>query len=273
MFVIRSQWLLYGNVSGNTLTFTSSQYNSSETTWGIDWDDTLSVGEDIWGMNFVGYTALGDLVFDLGGSIFLIVLPGSTQDTNIFTAGSVTFTAADLPVCFLRGTLILTARGEVPVERLRAGDFVVTRFGGLRPIRWIGVQHYQGRFAGRAHQPIRFASGSLGPGVPSTELRVSPGHAMLVGTVLVHAQALVNGTTITQERHPGAIDYFHLDLGAHDCVLANSAWAESYFEDHNRDSFHNAASFHAQFPGHVPERQGTCLPVLTREQWRMPLAA
>jgi hypothetical protein len=48
-------------------------------------------------------------------------------------------------------------------------------------------------------------------------------------------------------------------------VLANGAWAESYFEDHNRDSFHNAAEFHALHPGQVPERQQTCLPVITAD--------
>jgi len=172
--------------------------------------------------------------------------------------------------CFLRGTLILTARGEVPVERLRAGELVATKFGGLRPVRWMGTQRFEGRLAGKGHQPIRFAAGSLGNGLPSCDLRVSPGHAMLVqdgqgGEVLAHAGALVNGSTITQERVRGEIEYFHIDLGPHDCVLANGAWAESYFEDRNRDAFHNAAAFHALNPGHVPERQATCLPIVTAE--------
>jgi hypothetical protein len=170
--------------------------------------------------------------------------------------------------CFLRGTLILTARGEMPVERLRAGDLVATKFGGLRPVRWIGTQRFEGRLAGRGHQPIRFAAGSLGNGMPSCDLRVSPGHAMLVqdgqgGEVLAHAGALVNGETITQERVRGEIEYFHIDLGPHDCVLANGAWAESYFEDRNRDVFHNAAEFHALHPGHEAVRQATCLPIVT----------
>jgi hypothetical protein len=153
----------------------------------------------------------------------------------------------------------------VKVEALRAGDLVATRFGGLRPIRWIGTQRFEGRLAGKDHQPIRLAAGSLGAGLPSCELWVSPGHAILVGEVLAHAGALVNGSTITQPRLRGVIEYFHLDLGPHDCVLANGAWAESYFEDHNRDSFHNAAEFHALHPGHVPERQQTCLPVITAD--------
>jgi hypothetical protein len=165
--------------------------------------------------------------------------------------------------CFLRGTLILTARGEVKVEALRAGDLVATRFGGLRPIRWIGTQRFEGRLAGKEHQPIRLAAGSLGNGMPSCDLFVSPGHAVLVSEVLAHAGALVNGETITQVRLREVIKYFHLDLGPHDCVLANGAWAESYFEDRNRDSFHNAGEFHARFPGHEAVRQATCLPIVT----------
>ena len=168
-------------------------------------------------------------------------------------------------VCFLRGALILTARGEVPVEKLRAGDLVVTKFGGLRPVRWIGTQSIEGRLVGAACQPVRFRAGSLGGGMPSCDLMVSPGHAVLVGDVLAHAGALVNGSSIVQERVRGLIEYFHIDLGPHDCVLANGAWAESYFEDRNRDAFHNAAEFHALNPGHAAERQATCLPIVTAE--------
>jgi hypothetical protein len=187
------------------------------------------------------------------------------------TSGSTWSTSAAMPMlqmdvqatCFLRGTMILTPHGEVPVETLHEGDLVVTWFGGERPVRWVGTQRFEGRLAGRGSQPVRLRAGSLGPGMPGSDLLVSPGHAVMVEGVLAHAGALVNGTTIVQDRMGGVIEYFHLDLGAHDCVMANGAWAESYFEDRNRDSFHNAAEFHARFPGHVAERQATCLPVIT----------
>jgi hypothetical protein len=93
---------------------------------------------------------------------------------------------------------------------------------------------------------------------------------MLVQGVLAHAGALVNGSTVAQVPTTGEILYFHLNLGEHDCVLANGAWAESYFEDHNRDTFHNAAEFHARFPGHVPHRQATCLPIVVEGDARLP---
>ena len=210
---------------------------------------------------FKGYVSSGEIIVGDGPEDIMLVPAGGNW---VRTSGSqVAFTAASFTTCFLRGTLILTSRGEVKVEALRAGDMVATRFGGVQPIRWIGTQSFDGRFAGRTTTPIRFARGSLGSGMPSCDLFVSPGHAMLVGEVLVHAGALVDGETIVQQRMRGTIDYFHLDLGPHDCVLANGAWAESYFEDRNRDSFHNAAAFHALHPGHVAERQASCLPIVT----------
>lgn len=186
-----------------------------------------------------------------------------------------TYSTAEFVICFLRGTLILTGHGEVPVEELREGDRVATRFGGLRRIAWIGTQSFDARFAGAKAAPIRFAPGSLGQGMPHSDLFVSPGHAILIqgglaGDVLAHAAALVNGATITQPAPRGTIDYFHLDLDGHDCVLANGAWAETYFEDRNRDMFHNAADFHARFPGREPMRQETCLPILTAAHPDLP---
>ena len=40
-------------------------------------------------------------------------------------------------VCFLRGSMILTADGYRPIETLRVGDHVPARFGGLSPIEAI----------------------------------------------------------------------------------------------------------------------------------------
>ena len=54
-----------------------------------------------------------------------------TNDTNNqVLVDNVDVFAGDAP-CYCRGTLILTTRGEVPVEDLAIGDSVATR-GGLR---------------------------------------------------------------------------------------------------------------------------------------------
>ena len=58
--------------------------------------------------------------------------------------GEVTIT---LVPCFLAGTHIRTPRGEVLVEALRAGEFVLTADGQAVPIIWIGARTVAARFA------------------------------------------------------------------------------------------------------------------------------
>lgn len=168
------------------------------------------------------------------------------------------------PACYLRGTRILTAHGEVAVESLQQGDLVATRFGGLRPVRWIGTQNFIGLNATGMLAPVCIRAGALGPAQPRNDLWVSPGHAVLVEGQLVCAYLLVNGTTIVQPPHTGPIAYFHIDLGTHDCVLAEGAWSETYYEHLNRDDFDNADSFRATFPDHAPTIQPTCLPYVNQ---------
>jgi len=78
---------------------------------------------------------------------------------------------------------------------------------------------------------------------------------MLLGDVLVLARDLVNGVTVTQGLPAGdaVIDYFQLDLGGHDCVLAEGAWSETYADAPGlRAQFHNAAEFAALYPDEAP---------------------
>ena len=173
-------------------------------------------------------------------------------------------TALSTTICYLAGTRILTDRGLVAVESLHPGDRVATRFGGLRPIRWIGTQTLLALGARGMVAPVCIRPGALGENQPSSELWVSPGHAVLLGEHLVCAYLLVNGTTIVQPAHTGEIRYFHIDLGDHDCVLAEGAWAESYYEHLNREAFDNAAEYQAQFPAAAPHIQPTCLPYVNQ---------
>jgi hypothetical protein len=174
----------------------------------------------------------------------------ATADSNAGN-GSVTI---DL-LCFLRGTRILTPTGEVCVEDLRIGDAVVTRFGGFQRIKWIGRQNFEAAALGegRDHLPVRLRAGSLGEGLPARDLFISPGHSMLVGDTLVLARSLVNGITITQDEAPARIEYFQIDLGRHDCVIAEGTWSETFADGPGlRKDFHNAAEYEALYPDEPP---------------------
>jgi hypothetical protein len=77
---------------------------------------------------------------------------------------------------------------------------------------------------------------------------------MLIADRLILARLLVNGVTITQGPVESAwIEYFNLDLGVHDCVIAEGAWSETYADAPGmRALFHNAASFEARYPEQPP---------------------
>jgi hypothetical protein len=167
-------------------------------------------------------------------------------------------------VCYLRGTQIVTARGIVPVETLAIGEHVVTRSGGLRPIKWLGHQRFQARFlrGNRAKIPVRIAVGALGDGLPLRDLFVSPGHSMLIGETLILARNLVNGVTITQDELPDEVHYIHIELDTHNCILAEGAWSESYTDAPGmRTQFQNETEFWALYPDYVtPPEIVTCHP-------------
>lgn len=170
-----------------------------------------------------------------------------------------------VPVCYLRGTLIMTEHGEVPVEQLQPGDRVRTRFRGLQPVKWIGSQRFDGRLMGKGGAPVRFSPGSLGPNVPHTDLLVSPAHAMLIDDHLVAASLLVNDVTISQQACDGDIEYFHVELERHDCLLAAGAWGETYWENAgNRAHFHESRGVVGVQPDRVAPSQPTCLPLINK---------
>ena len=117
-------------------------------------------------------------------------------------------------------TRILTPTGEVKVETLKPGDTVVTRFGGLQTLRWIGRQSFRGEAIKDDWKniPVHIRPGALGDRLPMRDLYVSPGHSMLVDGTLLLAKNLVNGITITQGWVPEQVEYYQLDLGpTHDC--------------------------------------------------------
>lgn len=166
--------------------------------------------------------------------------------------------------CFLAGTRIMTSRGEVPVEALRAGDLVVTlglQGQWLRPVRWIGRRSVDCRRHPRpaAVLPVRILAGALGPGEPHRDLLVSPDHALYLGGALVPAEALVDGVHILRERAARRVQYFHVELDAHDVILAEGAAAESWLDCGNRAQFENAGlvvALHADFAAPTTRPQG-----------------
>ena len=145
-------------------------------------------------------------------------------------------------VCFLIGTQLETPAGAVAVEDLRIGDLVLTHGGGAMPVRWIGRSTYTVPFGTRNREvaPIQIRAGALGENLPNQDLFVSPRHCMLVDGALIPAERLVNGTSITQPLPSETIEYFHIELDQHECVMVAGVWSESFLDNGSRFRFHNA---------------------------------
>ena len=147
--------------------------------------------------------------------------------------------------CVVRGTLIRTPAGEVPVETLSIGDAVVTAEGLSRPVKWIGKRGYSRAFIQRNPKvaPILIRRGVLGEAAPASDLSVSPEHGIYVDGVLVPAKLLVNDDTIRPVLDVESVEYFHVELETPDVLWTNGARTESYVNHGNRRMFANWAEY------------------------------
>jgi hypothetical protein len=150
--------------------------------------------------------------------------------------------------CFVAGSFLLTARGEVAVEDLTLMDFLLVQFNSdMRRVRWIG--HRQVRTAGHLKPwdilPVRIHIGAFGSNLPDRDLLLSPDHAIFVDGGLIPVRYLINGATIVQEPAE-TVTYYHVELAdaagvaVHDVVLAHGLPVESYLDTGNRSAFGNA---------------------------------
>ncbi len=246
----------YGTLSGKGLTSDGyGSYEVSPTTSVMALQTELSSLVFTAGMQAPG-TGPIKLTFDLD----VQADNGGATDNQL---ASVDIMSAAI-ACYCQGTLILTDKGEVAVEELAIGQVVVTATGANRPIRWIGRRSYVGRFLAanpRVH-PVRFQAGSLGGGLPRRDLLVSPEHAMFLDGVLVPAHLLTTGGTIVREHGLERVDYVHVELNAHDVLLAEGAASESFLDDDSRGAFHNASEFALLYPD-APGAGDFCAPRVT----------
>jgi hypothetical protein len=162
--------------------------------------------------------------------------------------------------CYLRGTQILTERGQVAVEDLQIGDHVLTLSGKgapLKPIVWIGRSSFDASRHSHPEKvlPIRILEDAFGHGMPCRDLLVSPDHAFPIDGCLIPAQYLVNGATIMQDLTISRGVYFHIELKQHDIVLSEGLPAETYLECNNRHKFDNQPGFRELYPDFTEWRE------------------
>ncbi|MEZ2218762.1 Hint domain-containing protein [Rhizobium sp. RCC_161_2] len=179
--------------------------------------------------NTITFTTGGIIPITLGS----YTIPAGVTYTYDANTDTLTFTS-----CFLRGTLIRTPEGDVPVEDLRVGDLVVTH-KGVADIKWVGRRRLDPKAIDKPRDtlPVRMMAGSIAENVPERDLLISPDHCMFLEESLIPAKFLVNGTTITQETVLEPFEYYHIELDQHSIILAEGAQTETYLDLGGRLSF------------------------------------
>ncbi|MCJ8139543.1 Hint domain-containing protein [Falsirhodobacter halotolerans] len=166
----------------------------------------------------------------------------TTANLAVINVSVGTGTLEVTPVCFVRGTMIMTEQGEVPIEDLKAGDMVLTMDHGFQPIRWIGSTRLSALdLIQRPNlRPIRIQKGAFGPNLPEADLSVSPQHRVLIRSkvadrifatreVLVAAKQLLQLPGINVESQIIEVEYFHMMFSQHEVVYANGLLSESLY--------------------------------------------
>ncbi|MEM1266040.1 MAG: Hint domain-containing protein [Pseudomonadota bacterium] len=196
----------------------------------------VDAGDDVV-MDFAGeiggtYTsrALGDYIYEI--SYFI---DGSEYTNSLLISGGPGSVINN--ICFTRGARVATPSGPVAIEDLQAGDLVLTRDHGAQAIRWIGASKVSAETLAQfpALRPVTIAAGTFGDNAETT---VSPAHRVLVdgwraealfgeGEVLATAASLVNDTTIRRVE-ASEVEYFHMMFDAHELVLVDGLWSESF---------------------------------------------
>ncbi|MDQ6436600.1 Hint domain-containing protein [Mesorhizobium sp. LHD-90] len=214
-------------------------------------DTTFEVGDNLTitganggGGQYIGHTGDG-FVAQQGGNFFFYSNSAVTQNDEL------PIDTGDFAVCFAAGTLIATPDGERAVETLKIGDLVMTAEGRTVPVKWLGRQTLSTMFGfPEGRRPVCVSAGALGERLPVRDLRVTATHALLIDGVLVHAGALVNGTTvrrIPKNELGERFVVYHIETENHDIVLAQGAPAETFIDNVTRERFDNYAEYQALY--------------------------
>ncbi|WP_285534943.1 Hint domain-containing protein [Brucella sp. NBRC 12950] len=178
--------------------------------------------------------------------------------------------------CFLRGTLIDTAKGPVPVETLEIGDLVKTVRGEALPVRWIGWQCLvsSGAQWNENIMPIRIKRHALGGELPRRDLMLSPNHALFIDGVLIRVKDLVNAHSIARISEDDAIDYYNIVLDSHEVVFAEGVAVETYLmQGENYLSFTNFAEYQQLYAGQPSVTMTPFAPIMGYEGAREHIRA
>ena len=174
-------------------------------------------------------------------------LPEANEGTTftVSTINGKTYLRTLVVVCFLRGSMVRTAQGEVAVEDICIGDEVTVydwqaQAEVNRPVVWVGTKKAfvcPGLPDDKAGYPVRVLKDAISDGVPYEDLLITAEHCLFFDGKFVPVRMLVNGRSIFYDKSITSYDYYHVETEQHSVITANGVLTESYLDTGNRRSF------------------------------------
>lgn len=144
-------------------------------------------------------------------------------------------------VCYLRGSMVATSKGIIPVEKLTAGMLVKT-LNGFKKIVWTGSGNAKvnkkNPHADFAGYPVLIRKDAIVENVPDNDLYVTSEHSIYLDNHLIPIRMLVNGTSIKYVEME-EYEFFHFECENHEVVFVNNLKSESYLNTGNKKIFGN----------------------------------
>ena len=241
-----------GTITGDDGTLDASDTGSSRFTLAGSSDpQTLTYigGGTISTLGFGGITLLSNpiAIFEAGGQLYFYLPKGlpplSAITFRIDISANTGIGLPDFVPCFASGTRIMTSKGNIAIENIRVGDYVIGTDGCHHQVLWRGEKRINlaelGSDAYARLVPVRI-QGSTSTGLaPREDLVVSQQHRILLRHPAAEylfgldggfaaAKCLV-GTLAHYAYEMESVTYHHILCGEHVTLLANGVEAESLF--------------------------------------------
>ncbi|GBQ69532.1 hypothetical protein AA103196_2244 [Ameyamaea chiangmaiensis NBRC 103196] len=169
---------------------------------------------------------------------------GSQSFGKTYGSNTAILSVSDV-ACFCRGSRIRTTRGDIPVEEIQIGDYIVAfdddvTNGTIRQVTWVGQSRAIVR-AGlpddEAGYPVRLLKGAIAHNVPYKNMMITSEHCLFLDGRFVPVRMLVNGRSIFFDKSIASYDYYHVETEDHSVIMADGVLTESYLDTGNRLAF------------------------------------
>lgn len=147
--------------------------------------------------------------------------------------------------CFLAGTLIQTANGDIAVENLRVNDEVyIHTENGLESRRITALvvdQHFVNPELAddEAGYAICITKGAIAENMPFQDLFVTPDHCLFFDGKFIPARMLVNNRSVYYDYSKKQYTYYHIETEEHSVISANGMLTESFLNTENHIIYKN----------------------------------